>query len=98
MKLLEKKELEQHTSDLAAYWQVHSDKIACQLTFSDFIEAFAFMTTIAIHAEKLNHHPNWSNVYNNLAITLTTHDAGGLTELDFKLAGKIDAHYARYAG
>lgn len=55
-----------------------------------FAAAMGFMTEIAIHADKLNHHPEWSNVYNRVNITLTTHDAGGLTELDIKLAEIID--------
>ena len=58
--------------------------------FKDFIEAFGFMTQVALLAEKLNHHPEWSNVYNRVSITLTTHDVGGLSRLDIKLAGLID--------
>ena len=58
--------------------------------FSDFTEAFAFMTRAALHAEKLDHHPEWSNVYRTVTVELTTHDAGGLTELDFALAEAMD--------
>jgi 4a-hydroxytetrahydrobiopterin dehydratase len=58
--------------------------------FKDFVEAFGFMTRVAILAEKLNHHPEWNNVYNRVSITLTTHDVGGLSGLDIKLAGLID--------
>ncbi|WP_276119806.1 MULTISPECIES: 4a-hydroxytetrahydrobiopterin dehydratase [Pararhizobium] len=58
--------------------------------FKSFIEAFGFMTESAINAEKLNHHPEWFNVYNKVDVTLTTHDSKGLTELDFKLAAKMD--------
>ena len=97
MKLLEQSEIQQLASDLASYWQVDSDKLSCKLQFADFIEAFGFMTAVSLEVEKLNHHPNWSNVYNNLEIELSTHDAGGLTALDFKLAGKIDRHYKRFA-
>ncbi len=57
-----------------------------RFVFRDFSEAFAFMTRSALAAEKLNHHPDWSNVYKTVDVTLSTHDAGGLTELDFKLA------------
>ena len=60
-----------------------------------FAAAMGFMTEIAIHADKMNHHPEWSNVYNRVTITLTTHDAGGLTELDLKLAEIIDKIAAR---
>lgn len=60
-------------------------------TFRNFSEAFAFMTRVALAAEKLDHHPEWFNVYKTVEVTLSTHDAGGLTELDFKLAKKMDA-------
>lgn len=60
------------------------------LSFKNFSEAFAFMTRVALKAEKMNHHPEWSNVYNKVTITLTTHDAGALTEKDIKLAEYIN--------
>jgi 4a-hydroxytetrahydrobiopterin dehydratase len=59
--------------------------------FKSFVEAFGFMTRVALLAEKLDHHPEWSNVYNRVTIVLTTHDSGGVTELDLKLATQIDA-------
>ncbi|WP_029041225.1 4a-hydroxytetrahydrobiopterin dehydratase [Cucumibacter marinus] len=59
--------------------------------FDNFVSAFGFMTKVAILAEKANHHPEWSNVYNTVDIRLTTHDAGGLSQRDFDLAHKIDA-------
>lgn len=58
--------------------------------FANFSQAFAFMTRVALAAEKAGHHPEWSNVYNKVSIALTTHDAGGLTESDIALAEKID--------
>ncbi|MGI0033106.1 MAG: 4a-hydroxytetrahydrobiopterin dehydratase, partial [Nitrososphaeraceae archaeon] len=58
--------------------------------FSNFIEAFGFMTRIALEAEKINHHPEWSNVYNSVTINLSTHDVGGITDYDIKLAKIID--------
>ena len=57
--------------------------------FKDFSQAFAFMTRVALAAEKMDHHPNWSNVWNKVVIDLSTHDAGGLTHNDFDLAKKI---------
>ncbi len=67
------------------------DAIAKTFQFSNFVEAFGWMTRAAIWAEKMNHHPEWSNVYKTVEVTLSTHDAGGLTELDIKLARKMDA-------
>ena len=66
------------------------DAIHKTFQFKNFVEAFGFMTKAAIWAEKLNHHPEWSNVYKTVEVTLTTHDTGGLSELDGKLAAKLD--------
>ncbi|HNU11434.1 MAG TPA: 4a-hydroxytetrahydrobiopterin dehydratase [Rubrivivax sp.] len=63
--------------------------------FSDFVQAFGFMAQLALEAEKRNHHPEWSNVYNRVVITLTTHDLGGLSTLDLELARVADALHAR---
>ncbi|MGC5198936.1 4a-hydroxytetrahydrobiopterin dehydratase, partial [Aphanothece microscopica] len=60
-------------------------------TFRNFVEAWGFMSRAALWAEKLNHHPEWSNVYKTVNVVLTTHDAGGLTDLDVRLASKMDA-------
>ncbi len=66
------------------------DAIRKSFRFGTFVEAFGWMTQVAIWAEKLNHHPEWSNVYNRVEVTLTTHDAGGLTERDVRLAMRMD--------
>ena len=73
-------------------WETHPDRDAITKTykFRNFIDAFGFMSRAAIHAEKLNHHPEWSNVYNKVAVTLITHDVDGLSPLDVKLARIID--------
>lgn len=68
--------------------------IVRRFAFKSFSEAFGFMTRTALAAEKLDHHPEWSNVYNKVDVRLTTHDAGGLTALDFELAGRMN----RFAG
>lgn len=67
-----------------------ADAITRELKFKDFSEAFAFMTRVALLAEAAGHHPEWSNVYNKVTVTLTTHDAGGLTAKDVALAENID--------
>lgn len=67
------------------------DAITRSLVFGDFIEAFGFMTRVAMLAEKADHHPEWSNVWNRVEIALTTHDAGGLSHRDIDLAQAIDA-------
>jgi len=67
------------------------DAIARRFAFADFSEAFAFMTRVALLAEKADHHPEWSNVWNRVEILLTTHDAGGLSPRDIELAEAIDA-------
>jgi 4a-hydroxytetrahydrobiopterin dehydratase len=66
------------------------DAITRKFVFADFNEAFGFMTRAALVAEKLDHHPEWFNVYKNVEVTLSTHDAGGLTDLDVKLAEAMD--------
>jgi len=72
-------------------WKEENNKLYRKFQFKDFSEAFAFMTRVALAAEKMDHHPEWKNVYNTVEIWLSTHDAGNIvTEKDKKLAGKID--------
>ncbi len=74
-------------------WTLSDDaaRLERRFTFATFSEAFGFMTRVALIAEQLDHHPDWSNTYNRVTITLTTHDAGGLSEKDVTMATKIDA-------
>lgn len=67
------------------------DAIAKSFRFANFVEAFGWMSQVALVAEKMDHHPEWSNVYRTVEVTLTTHDAGGLSQLDVDLAAKMDA-------
>lgn len=79
-------------------WKEADNKLSRTFKFADFVTAFGFMTSVAILAEKQNHHPNWSNVYNTVTIDLNTHDAGDVvTEKDHKLAKAIDEVFAKYA-
>lgn len=72
-------------------WKEENNQLVRNFQFKDFVEAFSFMTKVAIIAEKMDHHPNWSNVYNNVEIRLCTHDAGDIiTEKDHKLAQAIN--------
>lgn len=72
------------------YWDYIDDALETSLDFKDFRDAFSMMTRIAFEAEAQQHHPEWSNVYNNVSIRLMTHEAGGVTEKDFKLAAAIE--------
>ncbi len=72
-------------------WNVVNGKLHKEFIFKDFIEAFGFMTTAALHIEKMNHHPEWFNVYNKIKIDLVTHDAGGITQNDVNLAKTLNS-------
>ena len=84
------------TSDLASIsttlpnWQLVAGKLHRDLVFADFVEAFGFMTKVALVAEAMDHHPQWSNVWTRVSIDLITHDTGGLSNLDVQLAQRID--------
>jgi 4a-hydroxytetrahydrobiopterin dehydratase len=71
-------------------WELKNDKLHRELKLKNFVQAFGFMSQVAILAEKANHHPEWSNVYSRVTIDLTTHEAGGISQRDFDLAGKIN--------
>ena len=90
-KLTETERAEQLAPLLAAGWTEAEDRDAISKTFEfkNFVEAFGFMTRAALWAEKLNHHPEWFNVYNRVRVHLTTHDAGGITRRDLDLAAQM---------
>ena len=88
-KKLSGNELDEMVKSLSG-WEVKDGKLQKSFKFSNFIEAFGFMTRIALEAEKINHHPEWSNVSNTGIVKLSTHDAGGITDYDIKLARIID--------
>ena len=71
-------------------WKIYNDALHINLEFKDFQDCIKAINRIAVECERLNHHPEWKNTYNKLDIRLTTHDAGGVTELDFKLAESIN--------
>lgn len=89
MKALSEKEITEKLKEFEG-WEYSEGALHTIFEFDDFKEAFSAMTRIAFEVEKLNHHPEWSNVYNSLEIYLSTHDADGVTEKDFELAAIID--------
>lgn len=95
--------LDQACKTLDSQWQIRSqtsvvrDALACNFLFRDFRQAFAFMSEVALLAEKADHHPEWSNVYNRVNVVLTTHDAGGITAKDIELAQQIDVAFKGYS-
>ncbi len=89
MKKLSEQEINDNLESLDG-WELSENGIQTSFEFENFREAFTLMTRIAFEAESMDHHPNWTNVYNTLEITLTTHAAGGVTEKDFELAKAIE--------
>jgi 4a-hydroxytetrahydrobiopterin dehydratase len=84
-KKLNMEEVRSHLKQVPG-WEIVDGKLHREFRFDDFVAAFGFMTSLALRAEAKNHHPEWFNVYSRVVIDLTTHDAGGLTVLDFELA------------
>ena len=82
-------QIENQISDLSG-WTVQDEKLHKQYQFNSFVEAFGFMSSVALVAESMNHHPDWSNVYNRVTIDLNTHDSGGISSLDFEFAKGAD--------
>lgn len=90
MKKLTTSEVKEQLDIKLSSWKLESHQLVREFKFKDFIEAFGFMTKVALVAQQTNHHPEWYNVYNKVKICLTTHDAGGITEKDVELALEID--------
>ena len=72
-------------------WTLDGNALYRKFEFSGFPQAFAFMTAVALHAQRMDHHPDWSNVYNKVEIRLSSHDVGGISDRDFRLANLIDS-------
>ncbi len=93
MKTFSNQEISEYLARDLKSWIFEKGAIKRSFEFKNFVDAFSFMTAIALEAEKSDHHPEWSNVYNKVSIALNTHSANGITQLDFDLAGKIDKLY-----
>jgi len=91
-KKLSKQEIEHEVAKILG-WKVLNGKLNRTFEFESFVQAFGFMTKVAMESEKLNHHPEWFNVYNRLEINLVTHDVNGISNYDIKLAGSINRLY-----
>ncbi len=89
-KKLSDAEIQEKLEDLNG-WSVDNGKLHKEFRFDNFVSAFGFMTQLALIAESMNHHPEWFNVYNRVTIDMSTHDADGITELDFKFASHADS-------
>lgn len=94
--LLQKGEITQYLFTHLKNWNLDESTIKRTFVFKTFVEAFSFMSGVALEAEKLDHHPDWSNSYNQVNISLQTHSASGITQKDFDLAAKIDKVYNRF--
>jgi 4a-hydroxytetrahydrobiopterin dehydratase len=93
---LNEQEIKNRMKDIDSAWVLKGKFINREFLFKDFIQAFSFMTSVAFISEKSDHHPNWTNLYNKVEITLNTHDADGLTDKDFTLSREIDQILKNY--
>ena len=96
MKALSDEEVIQTLAGSLKNWRLEEHTIRRDLTFRNFTSAFSFMTAVALEAEKMDHHPDWSNVYNKVSISLSTHSANGITQNDIDLARIIDNTFRIY--
>jgi len=92
--MIERKKLSEQELDVAIKslnsWTLLHGKLHKEFKFKSFVQAFGFMSSVALVAERMNHHPDWSNVYNRVVIDLVTHDLGGISSFDVELAAKVD--------
>lgn len=96
MKTLEREEINDFLKQHLKNWAFEDNKLHRELTFGTFVQAFSFMTAVALEAEKADHHPDWSNSYNKLSIFLTSHSANGVTQADLDLAVIVNSLYRKY--
>ena len=96
MKKFSNEKITEHLSANLSNWKFEDRVIKRDFKFKTFVDAFSFMTTVAFEAEKMDHHPEWTNVYNTVNVRLNTHSENGITHLDFDLAGKIDNAWKLY--
>ena len=90
MEKLSSNDIKKRLDQLGNGWKTEGDYIYKAFHFADFVDAFGFMTKVAILAQEMNHHPDWSNVYRDVQVKLSTHDVNGISDLDFDLARKIE--------
>ena len=96
MKALSVTEVNEFLAENLKNWSFDGNHLLRNFKFDNFVSAFSFMTSVALQAEKMDHHPEWSNVYNSVTIKLNTHDANGITRLDFDLAKAIERSFEVY--
>jgi 4a-hydroxytetrahydrobiopterin dehydratase len=96
MEKFSQEKIKDHLTNHLKNWSFENNFIKRELKFKTFVDAFSFMTAVAFHAEKMDHHPDWTNVYNKVSIMLNTHSADGITQNDFDLADVIDSTYNQY--
>ena len=96
MKTFNQQEIATQLEQTLKSWKLDENALKRDFKFKNFVESFSFMTAIALEAEKMDHHPDWSNSYNKVAISLSTHSEKGITQNDFDLAAKIDNLFKRY--
>ena len=94
--LIEKEQLENELNNLSERWSISDKFLICKYEFQNFNDALSFMNKVGVKCEEMDHHPKWTNVYNNLEIELFTHDKDGLTMKDFDLASFMDQEFESY--